>query len=79
MSDTPFLSVDGQSSATVFTCALCGCRFSHGGLVCGGCSLNSACALVKCPQCGYQFPRESRLVAWVRRAFRHRRGREEAR
>ena len=72
MSDTAFLPVDGQSSATVFSCALCGCRFTHGGLVCAGCVLGSACDLVKCPQCGYQFPRDSRLVAWARRVLRRR-------
>jgi predicted amidophosphoribosyltransferase len=76
---TPFLPADRRSEATVFTCALCGTRFTHGGLVCSGCVLSNACDLVKCPQCGYQFPRDSRLVAWVRRLLRHRRGREEAR
>ena len=50
-------------------CALCGGRFDHGGVVCGGCPLASGCDIVKCPHCGYQFPRASRLVEWWRRLF----------
>jgi len=75
--ELPFLPVVVRSLATVFTCALCGTRFNHGGLVCAGCVMGAACDLVKCPHCGYQFPRGSRLVAWVRRLLRRRRGRKE--
>jgi Fe2+ transport system protein FeoA len=51
-------------------CTLCGSRFLHGGVVCGACPIAAGCDLVKCPSCGYQFPRGSRLVAFVRRLFR---------
>jgi ribosomal protein L37E len=54
-----------QAEATRFTCAFCGARFTHGGKVCAACPLNAGCDLVKCPNCGYQFPRTSRIVEWV--------------
>jgi hypothetical protein len=61
-----FRRADGEDG-TVFVCALCGARFTHGGRVCGGCALQPGCFLVKCPSCGYQFPRSSPLVDWLRR------------
>jgi predicted RNA-binding Zn-ribbon protein involved in translation (DUF1610 family) len=56
-----------RSEATVFSCALCGARFTHGTLVCQSCPLNAGCEVVKCPSCGYQSPRRSRIVDLVRR------------
>jgi hypothetical protein len=53
--------------ATVFACGLCGCRFAHGVRACGACPMSTGCELVKCPNCGFQFPRSSRVVAWARR------------
>jgi hypothetical protein len=59
---------------TEFTCALCGARFTHGGETCGACPLAAGCDLVRCPACGYQFPRRSSLVdAWRRLSARFRR------
>lgn len=55
------------TGASVFECGLCGLRFTHGDLVCSSCALGAGCDLVKCPRCGYQFPRGSRLLQWVRR------------
>ena len=55
-------------SATRFTCGLCGEVFTHGGQVCGACPISNGCDLVKCPACGYQFPRTSRIaegLAWI--------------
>jgi Fe2+ transport system protein FeoA len=57
---------------TAFACALCGLRFTHGGQVCASCPITRGCEeLVRCPRCGYQFPRGSRTVAllqgWWRR------------
>lgn len=66
----PFLPVAGETEATTFQCALCGGRFSHGLEVCGSCPLNQGCAVVRCPNCGYQFPRTSSLVEWGRRLAR---------
>lgn len=63
---------DGR--ATTFHCPLCGARFSHGTLVCGSCPLRVGCDVVKCPGCGYQFPRSSRIVEWWRRLTRRRKG-----
>lgn len=67
---TPFVPVAGaDEGATAFHCPLCGARFSHGLLVCGTCPLHAGCEIVKCPQCGYQSPRSSKLVDMVRRLW----------
>ncbi|MGE5277509.1 MAG: hypothetical protein ACM3SU_10985 [Acidobacteriota bacterium] len=58
---------EATAGATAFTCPLCGCRFEHGGRACGSCPMSTGCDLVKCPNCGFQFPRASRIVAWLRR------------
>ena len=69
--DTPFVARPADRGepgiATSFQCPLCGGRFTHGTLVCTSCPLNVGCEIVKCPSCGYQFPRRSRLVEWARR------------
>ena len=70
-----FTPVAAAAAGTVFTCALCGARFTHGDRVCGACPLHAGCDLVRCPNCGYQFPRSSRLLDWVERWWH--RGREE--
>jgi hypothetical protein len=64
------LECAGRSDATVSTCGLCGCRFLKGGEVCGTCPLTSSCDLVRCPNCGYQFPRASRIVEWASKVVR---------
>lgn len=56
-------------AGTVFHCALCGARFTHGDRVCGACPLVNGCQLVRCPSCGYQFPRESALVSGLQRLW----------
>jgi hypothetical protein len=68
VNDVPFtpLSAD-PDGASVFTCTLCGTRFTHGGQGCGACPLNAGCDVVSCPTCGHTFPRSSRIVGWVRR------------
>jgi len=56
--------------ATAFACALCGLRFTHGGQVCASCPITHGCdELVRCPRCGYQFPRGSRTLAWLQRLW----------
>lgn len=55
---------------TVFACGLCGFAFTHGDQACGSCALGAGCALVKCPRCGYQFPRESYLAGVLERLVR---------
>ncbi len=67
----PFSPVEESGGdATVFSCPLCGNRFSHGGLVCASCPMNLGCEIIRCPNCGYQFPRSSRIVDWARRLVR---------
>jgi len=67
--DVAFRPAVEEPAATVFACPLCGGKFTHGGLVCGSCPLNAGCDIVKCPHCGYQYPRSSRIVDWLRRRF----------
>lgn len=67
----PFVPADDDGApGTRFECGLCGTTFTHGGQVCGACPLNAGCDLVKCPNCGYQFPRASRLAEWGRKVWR---------
>ena len=67
---TPFVPIGASTEdATPFDCPLCGARFSHGTLVCGSCPLNAGCEIVKCPSCGYQFPRRSRVVEFAKKIF----------
>jgi hypothetical protein len=66
----PFVpTIEEKGDATEFLCSLCGARFTHGTLVCVSCPLNAGCEVVKCPSCGYQFPRRSRIVDFARRLF----------
>jgi Fe2+ transport system protein FeoA len=59
-----------------FACALCGLHFTHGGQVCATCPIGSGCDdLVRCPRCGYQFPRGSRTIDWLVRLVAWCRGR----
>jgi hypothetical protein len=70
--ETPFTPLPAHPDAetSTFVCGLCGNRFTHGGLVCGTCPMQTGCALVRCPHCGFQFPRSSRIVDFLRRVFR---------
>ena len=65
-----FRPAGDAAAATAFQCALCGLRFTHGDRVCGACPIGAGCDLVRCPGCGYQFPRRSRTVEWLRRWWR---------
>jgi hypothetical protein len=69
--EIPFTPLPAVSAtANVFACGLCGNRFTHGGLVCGSCPMQTGCELVRCPNCGFQFPRTSRIAAFFVRLFR---------
>ena len=61
------MSAGAGDDATLFRCALCGARFTHGDRVCRACPLRNGCDVVVCPSCGYQFPRVSRVWAWIQR------------
>lgn len=45
-------------------CPLCGYRFEADSVksACGGCPLSGHCHLVRCPNCGYDMPKEPKLV-----------------
>lgn len=71
----PLAFVPADDIETAFACALCGLRFTHGGQVCASCPITRGCEdLVRCPRCGYQFPRGSRTLAWAARLWRRLRG-----
>jgi predicted amidophosphoribosyltransferase len=65
----PVRRAEPDETGHLFQCALCGAQFSHGMQACGGCPLRLACDVVRCPSCGYQFPRSSRLAAWLGRLW----------
>lgn len=45
-------------------CSLCGFNFkeAEGESTCKGCPMSSGCELVKCPNCGFEYPRESKFL-----------------
>lgn len=52
------------------TCPLCGLEFHAADTVCQhGCPLRTACGLVRCPGCDYEFPETPKSVSWFRRLF----------
>lgn len=68
--DVSFRPAPEATVGTVFDCPLCGMAFTHGEQVCGSCPLSAGCDIVRCPSCGYSFPRTSWIVEWVRRLTR---------
>lgn len=58
---------------TVTTCPLCQHQFERQATPCAqGCPLSRFCQSIRCPQCQFEFPDESRVRAWFKRWF-HRR------
>ncbi len=49
-------------------CGLCGKEFDEAGgaKTCARCSMFGGCQMLKCPHCGYEMPRETKLVKWIR-------------
>lgn len=49
-----------QTTEAAYSCPLCGCRFpdAAGKTACRGCPLAFGCRLIKCPNCGYDLPRQ---------------------
>jgi uncharacterized C2H2 Zn-finger protein len=62
-------ATSAEGGVTLFSCPLCGGRFSHGEQVCSACPLKPGCDVVGCPHCGYQFPRTSAIVETLGRFF----------
>ena len=54
-------------------CSLCGLDFqeAEGQATCDGCAMARSCNLIKCPNCGYEVPREPKLLisllSWIKR------------
>ncbi len=50
------------------TCPLCGFGFEPADSLCEhGCPLRTACGLIRCPGCDYEFPETPRSISWLRR------------
>jgi len=49
-------------------CALCGLDFDEKDAkrACSGCIMAKSCNLIKCPNCGYESPVESKLIKKIR-------------
>jgi len=60
-------------------CSLCGFEFEPMDALCHhGCPMRSACTLVKCPSCDYEFPEKPKTVSWLQTLFARRRQPEQA-
>ena len=53
-------------------CSFCGKEFDEESARkdCHTCAVFSGCRKLKCPHCGYEMPREPRLIRWLRKAVR---------
>ncbi len=52
----------------IVTCPLCGLEFQPTDTLCEhGCPLRSACGLLRCPSCDYEFPETPRAISWFKR------------
>ncbi len=59
------------SRAVYLHCSLCGFEFEKRQTTCAqGCPLGKFCKLVRCPNCGYEFPEPSQPLTWFQRLFR---------
>lgn len=70
----PSEETPGDAMASLVVCDLCGARFSAARLECGRCPFSAGCRIVRCPHCGYSFPRGSRMLEALRRILESRRG-----
>jgi uncharacterized protein with PIN domain len=51
-------------------CPLCGKEFEppkREGLICSSCPMSRGCGSVCCPNCGYSFPVESKVVNMIKK------------
>ena len=63
---------DSERTDKQYICPLCGHRFKHGDLKCHACPLaiEGKCNVICCPNCGYSFAEESRVVEWLKSKLR---------
>ncbi len=47
-------------------CSLCGYEFKEEEAGCEGCPLSFGCNLIKCPNCSYEFPKDSKIIKWLK-------------
>jgi len=51
-----------------FHCSLCGFEFEKDDASCHtSCALSKYCKLIRCPNCGYEFPEPSPMPAWLQK------------
>lgn len=50
-------------------CALCGKEFEPSATACASCPMHSGCDLIRCPNCRYEFPKESKIVGFFSNLF----------
>jgi len=48
-------------------CPLCGHKFEEFTQSCAGCPLNSNCNLICCPNCGYKYAQESKIINYFKK------------
>ncbi len=64
----------------IIQCSLCSWEFStEEGEVCASCPMAGSCNMIRCPNCGYEFPDPSKgLSGWFRAKLeQHRRKKEK--
>lgn len=55
----------GTVAPDLLTCPLCGLGFERADTLCAhGCPLGAMCRLVRCPECGYEFPEAPEGASW---------------
>jgi len=54
-------------------CPLCGKEFDATKTACANCPMHAGCDLIRCPNCGYEFPKESRIINFFAKLFNKRR------
>jgi len=57
-------------------CPMCNHSFSEdeGRAACAGCPLGANCGMIRCPNCNYDIPKQSRLLAIIKRIRRQKDG-----
>jgi len=55
-----------------YKCPLCGFKFDATDVKCRSCPMSKSCNVTCCPNCGYGFTGESRLIEWFKRRFKTR-------